>query len=91
MAHPTLCIKHLASALVATAVLWPFAASAGPNCKCSANGKTYLEGEIVCIRLSSGDYTARCESVLNNTSWKRLGDGCPNASLRLEALDSVSG
>lgn len=58
------------------------AALAGKNCECIANGKRVKEGEVVCLRVGSGDgYLARCEMVLNNTSWKKLQDGCPTTAL----------
>ncbi len=51
-------------------------------CECIANGQRIAEGETFCIRMRSGAvFLARCERVLNNTSWKRLQDGCPSAGL----------
>ncbi|WP_210211846.1 hypothetical protein [Aquibium carbonis] len=46
------------------------------DCLCAANGLRYEQGEISCIRLSSGSYLARCEKVLNNSSWTKVSDGC---------------
>lgn len=58
------------------------AALAGKNCECIANGKRVKEGEVVCLRIGSAEgYLARCEMVLNNTSWKKLQDGCPTTAL----------
>mgnify|MGYP003382108098 CR=1 FL=1 len=53
---------------------------AGPDCQCLANGKSYSQGEVACLKLPGGRQLARCEMVLNNTSWKSTGQGCPQAS-----------
>jgi hypothetical protein len=51
------------------------AAAAGQNCTCRANGQSYYEGEILCIR----GKLSRCEMNLNVTSWKVIADICPEA------------
>ena len=50
------------------------------DCLCAANGTRYEQGETTCIRLSSGSFLARCEKVLNNSSWKKIADGCQDVS-----------
>lgn len=57
------------------------AARADPNCKCRYFGKRYELGTVMCVmgRLS------RCVMVLNNTSWKPIADGCPEANRSLPA------
>ncbi len=67
-------MSGLAGFIVAFA---PALAVAGENCTCRANGVDVLEGDVACLHLPSGDQLARCERVLNNTSWKKLQDGCP--------------
>ena len=52
-------------------------ASAGPDCKCRANGQRYSQGQILCIR----GKLSRCEMFINNPSWKVIADSCPQASL----------
>ena len=52
-------------------------ASAGPECKCRAEGQQYSQGQILCIR----GKLSRCEMFLNNTSWKVIADICPLAVL----------
>jgi hypothetical protein len=69
----------LATGLLLLAALAP--APAAADCQCRANGTTYHHGEIACLKLPSGDQLARCDMVLNNSSWKKLSDGCPQASL----------
>jgi hypothetical protein len=60
--------------LTATAV------AAEPDCFCVANGKRVPEGNTVCIHPgSTSAFLARCERVLNNTSWTKIRDGCPEA------------
>ncbi|WP_417424120.1 hypothetical protein [Hoeflea sp.] len=57
-------------------------AFAGQDCECLGNGKRIKEGKIVCLQIgSSTRYLARCERNLNNTSWKKLSDGCPVAQI----------
>lgn len=57
---------------------------AEPECTCLANGTRYAEGSVVCIRLPSGSWLARCGKVLNNTSWQKIQDGCPTTLLAPE-------
>ena len=50
----------------------------------SAKGERVDLGTVICLEVSpSVRYLARCERVLNNTSWRKLGDGCPSAGLCL--------
>jgi len=68
-------------AISATATIGSVAALAAPDCQCLANGRKVALGSVVCLQISpSQSYMARCERVLNNTSWKKLEDGCPSAS-----------
>jgi hypothetical protein len=48
-------------------------AEAGKNCTCRANGQSYHEGAILCIR----GKLSRCEMNQNVTSWKVIADDCP--------------
>jgi predicted small secreted protein len=54
---------------------------AGENCTCRGNGEDIPEGQTVCLKTASGMKLARCERVLNNTSWKILDSDCPTAAL----------
>jgi hypothetical protein len=73
----------LAGAGIASAAL-----AAGPNgeCTCSYQGGDVIEGQTACIRTAKGPTLARCEKVLNNTSWKLLDQPCPAAQLGGEVL-----
>jgi len=73
------------SIVVATAILAHPALSAR-NCTCRGNGEDIPEGQTVCLKTSSGVKLARCERVLNNTSWKILDKDCPTASLPQSAI-----
>lgn len=57
-------------------------AFAGQDCECLGNGKRVKEGSVVCLQIGSSQrYLARCERNLNNTSWKKITDGCPVSQL----------
>lgn len=56
-------------------------AAAGESCTCRANGMDVEEGQTACLVTASGPQMARCEKVLNNTSWKFLALPCPSADL----------
>jgi hypothetical protein len=62
-------------------LLWSQAASAdGPiPCTCRAQGTSFALGAVVCLKTPEGPRLARCERVLNNTSWTPLEMPCPTA------------
>ena len=71
-------MKHRLIALgVVVAVLssGSITATADPNCRCRLYGEYFDIGSVMCIRGS----LARCEMNQNNTSWKRIGEICPQA------------
>lgn len=71
-------MKHRLTALgVLAAVLssGSITATADPNCRCRLYGEYFDIGSVMCIRGS----LARCEMNQNNTSWKRIGEICPQA------------
>jgi hypothetical protein len=79
--------KAILTALAPALILGASAAQADPNCTCrAAGGVTAALGETVCIGTPSGPRMARCEMVLNNTSWKFLEAPCPQASRALEGM-----
>jgi len=45
--------------------------------QCLANGKSVQVGQTACLTLAGQGHLARCDIVLNNTSWTKLGTGCP--------------
>ena len=84
-------MKHVRSWLLATGIgvlsvlgLSGPPAFAGQDCECLGNGKRVKEGSVICLQIGSSQrYMARCERNLNNTSWKKLSDGCPTAQMSL--------
>ncbi|MER9234210.1 hypothetical protein NKI56_19285 [Mesorhizobium sp. M0622] len=49
--------------------------------ECLANGKSFQIGQMACLTLAGQSHLARCEMVLNNTSWTKQRDGCPENTL----------
>lgn len=70
---------HFCLGLIVAATLLACAAGpvrADPNCKCRYYGQRYELGTVMCVM----GHLSRCVMVLNNTSWKPIADGCPQAS-----------
>jgi hypothetical protein len=52
-------------------------ATAGDHgCSCKYPGGDVKQGETACIKTAKGKSLARCEMVLNNTSWTVLDQPC---------------
>jgi hypothetical protein len=51
--------------------------SAAAQCSCISPEGRVKEGETACISSVNGRTLARCEKVLNVTSWKLLDEACP--------------
>lgn len=49
------------------------------DCMCAANGTRYEQGAVACLTVSGRSWLARCGKVLNNSSWEKIGDGCPQS------------
>jgi len=49
--------------------------------QCLANGKSFQVGQVACLTLAGQSHLARCEMVLNNTSWTKVGEVCPEDPL----------
>ncbi|TJW04726.1 MAG: hypothetical protein E5W82_30205 [Mesorhizobium sp.] len=49
--------------------------------ECLANGKSFQVGQVACLTLAGQSHLARCEMVLNNTSWTKVKDSCPQNTL----------
>ena len=68
----------LISGVAITVSAIPTTAEAGAKCHCrSSVGERIQVGNYTCIKTNEGLKEARCEYVLNNTSWKFTGKGCP--------------
>ena len=62
------------------------AADGPPDARCNCrnrDGSRPELGQVVCLDVGGQRYLARCEMVLNVTSWQKVQDGCPSASLSL--------
>lgn len=79
---------RIITTLCATALFVAIAgvSNAGENCTCRGNGEDIPEGQTVCLKTASGMKLARCERVLNNTSWKILDSDCPTAALPRQSI-----
>lgn len=45
-------------------------------CECRHKGGKVRLGAQICQSINGRSVTLRCELVLNNTSWKKVADGC---------------
>ncbi len=52
-------------------------------CTCRYKGADIPVGRSVCIVISDEARLMVCDRVLNNTAWKLVSEGCPQASLSL--------
>ena len=51
-------------------------------CRCLYPGGAVEEGKTACIERDGKQLLARCEKVLNNTSWHFLGSACDVTAAR---------
>jgi hypothetical protein len=56
-------------------------ASAAPSFQCRANGQLFPAGGFACLTISGRRQLARCDAVLNNSSWTAVREGCPGGPL----------
>lgn len=57
-------------------------AAAFADQQCLANGKSYQVSQVACLTVSDQSHMARCDLVLNNTSWTKIGDTCPDNTMK---------
>ena len=57
----------------------PALAAEGSGCRCLYQGKSFDQGELVCIHVGGKTRLARCGMLLNNSSWQFVQNGCPSA------------
>jgi hypothetical protein len=78
--------KRLVLALVflVWAGLTPGEAAADHKCQCLYQGRKFEQGEFVCIRVDGATRFARCDMLLNNSSWTFLDGPCPTAEFSPE-------
>jgi hypothetical protein len=68
------------SSMLFSAVLALTASPAFSDCICRYNGGEVMHGQSACLVTAKGRELARCEKVLNMSSWKFLGEPCPSAA-----------
>lgn len=68
---------------LALAFAVPAPALAAPECL--ANGKSFKVGETACLTVAGESHLARCDMVLNNTSWTKIKDECPGDTPKLHS------
>lgn len=71
---------RLIAALIAL-LSFTMPAVAGENCTCRYKEADVAEGQTICMQTPNGSQMATCARVLNNTSWKFLGQPCPTAGI----------
>ncbi len=57
----------------------PAFAGADKPCTCRFKGGEVEQGQTACIKTAKGTSMARCDMVLNNTSWTILNQACPSS------------
>jgi hypothetical protein len=75
----------IASMLIAGALLVRAAAHTTHPCPCRYPGGVAAPGAVICLDVGGKRSLARCEMVLNNSSWHFLDAPCPIASPRKPA------
>lgn len=68
-------LATLVSAMMAT-VLFAGPVLAAPECL--ANGQSFEIGRTTCLSVAGKNHLARCDMILNNTSWTKIDEGCPS-------------
>lgn len=72
---------RFAFACAAFAAAMGAAAEASAAPECLANGQSFKIGQTACLTPPGKSYLARCDMVLNNTSWVKIADDCRQSGL----------
>jgi hypothetical protein len=70
----------MATSIGAALLVGAAVSPASADCTCRGPGVVAHHGQTICLRTPAGLRLARCEMVLNNSSWTFLPDPCPEAS-----------
>jgi hypothetical protein len=66
--------------------------TAEADCTCVYAGGNVEHGQTACIQTAKGKQLARCEKVLNNSSWTFLNEACDvEQSQRVSTADKTHG
>ena len=77
-----LCLVLIACLFLASAqLIGTVGAHTGQPCPCRFPGGVAPPGAVICLEVDGKRLLARCEMVLNNSSWRFLGESCPIAAL----------
>lgn len=49
------------------------------ECYCRAEGRTFAQGETLCLKTPEGPRLARCQMEINVMSWNITATPCPEA------------
>jgi hypothetical protein len=81
------------SRIVLALVIAGFATSAAnADCACLFAGGAVEHGQTACIQTAKGKQLARCEKVLNNSSWTFLDESCDvEQSRNVSEEDTIHG
>ena len=83
-------LRYVGIAALAVTLPLPIAGTSAADCLCRANGSAFRQGQTTCLALPDGPRLARCEMVLNNSSWKILDETCFQTSKRLEKASPMA-
>lgn len=50
---------------------------ASAKSECLANGQAFKIGQTACLTIDGKSHLAQCDTELNNTSWVKTADVCP--------------
>jgi hypothetical protein len=77
-------MRLMITGLIAAVLTGAASSPANADCTCRGPGVVAKHGQTVCLRTPAGLRLARCEMVLNNSSWTFLPEPCPEASRQSE-------
>ena len=76
----------IGSVLIAGTLLVRAEAHTTHACPCRYPGGIAPPGAVICLDVDGKRSLARCEMVLNNSSWRFLDESCPMASFTKPAV-----
>jgi hypothetical protein len=77
MARATLAMVRATLAMATATLAMTSATPVLAAQECLANGKSFQVGQVTCLTIADESHLARCDMVLNNTSWTKIHDDCP--------------
>ena len=68
--------RRLTISLIAAALAALTSTSALADCTCRAQGRSFEQGQAICLATPNGPRIATCGMVLNNSSWELSQSPC---------------